>query len=459
MKSTMQLNMEHMKNGTANLETIVSDRLSLIEKYHNYNAIVSCNKEQVIQQARELDAAIRSNNHVGELCGSIITVKDNLDVKGLSSTAGMEKFKNNIAKEDCPTVARLRREGAIILGKTNMPAGAMDMQTFNNIYGRTSHPDFPEYTCGGSSGGGATAIKLGISDADIGNDFMGSIRVPSHFCGIYGMIGTQKVLPYEQLVGGNPYGSTMSNILRIGIQASSLQDLNTLFCILANKNMIFPSSDSKTNIHIAYSEHCGELPLAQNYSLIFQEFITKLSKTYPTSSIKETQVDFKKARDCFLKLLYGNMSTTLPSIVWIAMGPKMSNKLKDYLLQEEERERIINQLDLLYQDYDILLTPVTASSAFPHILPKKMRGGQAIYDDMIIDGNKVPYSVANMGYTTPFSLSSSPVIVIPIGKTKEGLPLGIQVIGNRFHDLDLIKIASILEETLGQKLIMETDLL
>jgi amidase len=444
----MLQNISNVKNGNVKLEAIVKDRLALVEKYKAYNSVVSYDKDEIISQAKAIDAKIQCGKNVGCLSGAIITVKDNLDVKGLLSTGGIKKYKNNLALEDCTVVKKLRAEDAIILGKTNMPAGAMDMQTFNSIYGRTNHPDFPEYTCGGSSGGGATSVKLGISDADIGNDFMGSIRVPAHFCGIYGMIGTDKVIPLHNIVGGKPYGSTMSNILRIGIQAATMQDIDLLFNLLSKKSMLFPTTYKGDSIKIIYTENSSGLPISEDYKTVYNQYINKLKEKFHVEKLSEDKFDFSKARDCFLKLLYGNIAISLNPIIRLLVASKMSANLKDYLIAEEEREKCIEQLDSLFDDYDILISPVTVTPAFKHKFPLKVRGHQAIYEDMIVNGKKVSYATSNMGFTTPFSLTSNPVIVIPIGKYKDGLPVGIQIVGKRFHDLDLKKIVTIIGETI-----------
>ncbi len=446
MESKMIWQIKNVKEKKITVLEIVKERLSLLERHKSCNAVICYDKKAVLEQAAELDNSIKEGKSSGKLAGAVITVKDNLEVKGLSATAGMKKYINNIPSQDCDVVKKLRDEGAIILGKTNMPAGAMDMQTFNDIYGRTNHPDFPEYTCGGSSGGGAAAIKLGISDADIGNDFMGSIRVPAHFCGIYGMIGTDRIIPLENIVGGKPYGSTMSDILRIGIQASDLSELHLLFTIIADESKIFPLKQNSGQLKIAYTKDCGDLPISKEYATCFTDFIEGLSAKYQVNEINQSDFDFQKSRECFLKLLYGNMSVSLPTIVRLMMGSKMSNKLKDYLNEEEKREECLAQIDKLMAEYDILLTPVTATAAFLHKSPVKTLGHQAIYDDILVDDTKVPYSVANMGYTTPFSLTANPIIVIPIGKTPKGLPLGIQVVGRRMHEYDLLKYAGIIAQ-------------
>lgn len=437
---------ENVKDRKITVLEIIKERLALLERHKSCNAVICYDEKTILEQAIELDSNIKAGKSVGKLCGAVITVKDNLEVKGLRATAGMKKFQNNIPLIDCDVVKKLRDEGAIILGKTNMPAGAMDMQTFNDIYGRTNHPDFPEYTCGGSSGGGAAAVKLGISDADIGNDFMGSIRVPAHFCGIYGMIGTDKVILLDNIVGGKPYGSTMSNILRIGIQAANLNDLHLLFTIIADDSKIFPCTRNSDQLKIAYTKDCGGLPISREYAACFADFIKGLSAKFHVNEINQSEFNFQKSREYFLKLLYGNMSVSLPTIVRLMMGSKMSNKLKDYLNNEEEREECIVQLDQMMAEYDVLLAPVTATAAFPHKSPLKTVGQQAIYDDILVDDTKVSYSVANMGYTTPFSLTGNPVIVIPIGRTAKGLPLGIQVVGRRMHEHDLLEYAGIISQ-------------
>lgn len=446
MESKMSWQIEQVKNRKITVLQIVKERLALLESHKSCNAVICYDEKRVLEQATELDDNIKAGKNIGKLCGAVITIKDNLEVNGLRTTAGMKEFRDNVSFQDCNVVKKLKDEGAIILGKTNMPAGAMDMQTFNDIYGRTNHPDFPTYTCGGSSGGGAAAVKLGICDADIGNDFMGSIRVPAHYCGIYGMIGTDKVIPLENVVGGKPYGSTMSNILRIGVQAANLQDLHLLFTIIADDSKVFPLIQNLDQLKIAYTKDCGELPISKEYSDCFTHFIDQLSANNHVNKIKQSDFNFEKSRECFLKLLYGNMSVSLPSIVRLMMRSKMSNKLKDYLNKEEEREQCIIQLNQLMAEYDVLLAPVTATPAFQHKRPVRTLGHQAIYDDILVDHTKVSYSVANMGYTTPFSLTGSPVIVIPIGKTAKGLPMGIQVVGKRMREYDLLKNAEILAE-------------
>jgi len=444
LESKMMCQIENVKAKKITVSEIVKERLTLLERHKSCNAVICYDEKMVLKQAADLDSNIKAGKNTGRLCGAVITVKDNLEVEGLRATAGMKKFQNNIPSQDCAVVKKLKEEGAIILGKTNMPAGAMDMQTYNDVYGRTNHPDFPEYTCGGSSGGGAAAVKLGISDADIGNDFMGSIRVPAHFCGIFGMIGTDKVIPLDNIVGGKPLGSTMSDILRIGIQASFLSDLHLLFTIIADDSKIFTLIQNSDKLKVAYSKDCGGLPVSNEYSECFMDFVERLSEHFNVSEIRQSDFDFQKSRECFLKLLYGNMSVLLPGIVRLMMGSKMSNKLVDYLKAEEIRDECIAQLDQLLAEYDVLLTPVTATAAFKHINPVKILGNQAIYNDIPVDDKKVPYSVANMGFTTPFSLTGSPVIAIPTGKTAKGLPLGVQVVGRRMHEYDLLKHADMI---------------
>jgi len=181
MYSEMKVQMAEVRAGRLTLEVLARQRLERLASLNpQVNAVVEFHADAFLSQAMEADRQLAAGNALG-LAGAIVTVKDNLNVKDMKSTAGVMKMKDNLDVADSSVVDRLRQAGALILGKTNMAPAAMDVQTDNPVYGRTNHPSFPDRTCGGSSGGGACAVSLGISDMDIGNDLMGSIRIPAGF--------------------------------------------------------------------------------------------------------------------------------------------------------------------------------------------------------------------------------------------------------------------------------------
>jgi amidase len=340
-----------------------------------------------------------------------------MEVEGFKATAGMLRFKENVSKGDCN--------------------------------GRTNHPKFNDKTCGGSSGGGACSVALGISDIDIGNDFMGSIRIPAHFCGIYGLIGTDDTIPLDKIVGGKPYGSTMTKILRAGFQAASLFDLEYVFNIISNIDKVLTPKVLQDKLRIAYTASAGGLMLSAEYTQLYHKYIAKLSKDHNLVEVKDNDFDFEKARKCFLGLLYSNITITLPPVIrflarYIGGKPFMTTNLKHYLETEEIREKCIEQLESLLGEFDVLLSPVCSMAAFEHQTPAKMQGEQAVYRDLRIDDKRVSYAAATMGYTTPFSLTSSPVVTIPIGRNSIGLPMGVQVVGRRNREYDLLQSTKVL---------------
>ena len=153
-------------------------------------------------RAREADEALAAGKVWGPLHGLPIVIKDNFSTAGVRTTSGSKKFENHIPREDAVAVARLKRAGAIIIGKTNLPEFARDNQTHNEVAGTTNNPWDPRRTSGGSTGGGAAALAAGFGFLELGSDIAGSIRNPSHFCGVYGHKSTLDVVPGESAPSG-----------------------------------------------------------------------------------------------------------------------------------------------------------------------------------------------------------------------------------------------------------------
>ena len=426
------------------VEAIALERLAILEKENpRVNAVVECHPDLVLSQAREIDTKVKQGK-AGRLAGAVITVKDNLNVKGMRTTAGFTRLKDNLAAEDCEAVRRLRAEDALILGKTNMPPGAMDAQTDNPVYGRTNHPMFPDRTCGGSSGGGACAVKLDISDADVGNDLMGSIRIPAHFCGIYGFVPTGGAISLQGFAGGKPMGSTLSNMLRIGLQAKTPEAIGLLYSVLAEHGFPCVRGDLGSRLRIAWSLDCGGLPLGSGSRECLERFIERIGASNDLYELRGDEYPFQLARESFTALLYGAIAAALPRPAFIAarylMGNRhMDRRLKTYLEAENSREVCKHAMRLLMERFDCLLTPVTATPAFPHMKPDRVVNGQPFYGGFPVDGQTVLYAAANLGYTTPF-FTADPVMSMPAGVTGEGLPVGIQAVCGAYHEDGLLRI-------------------
>ena len=450
MGHDMLANIRAVSRGEKTVEAIARERLNLLEQENpRVNAVVECHPELLLAQAMEIDEKVRLGK-AGRLAGAVITVKDNLDVKGMRSTAGFLRLKDNLAVKDCDAVSRLRAEDALIFGKTNMPPGAMDAQTDNPVYGRSCHPLFPGRTCGGSSGGGACAVRLSISDADIGNDLMGSIRIPAHFCGIYGFVPTGGAISLNGFAGGKPVGSTLSNMLRIGLQAKTPEVVEAVYSVLADHG--FPSINAGlgNRLKIAWSLDCGGLPLSGDSRECIGAYLEKLGQSNDLYELKADDYPFSQARESFIRLLYGAIAAMMPPAACFAarylMGNRhMDRRLKTYLEAEDQREECKRAMGRLMERFDCLVTPVTATPAFPHIKPARVVNGQPFYGDFWVDGQKTLYASANLGYTTPF-FTSDPVMSVPAGVTGEGLPVGVQVVCGAYRENGLMRIVQKLRE-------------
>ena len=179
--------LEKIKQREVSSLEVLESFLAQVEKVNpTINAIVALDIERAKEKAIEADNKINLKSKLGPLHGLPMTIKDAFEVEGIVSTGGNPAWKDNIPKRNAEAVQRLVDAGAIIFGKTNVPFLSSDLQSFNKIYGTTNNPWDLERTPGGSSGGSAAALAAGMTPLELGSDIGGSIRVPAHFCGLYG---------------------------------------------------------------------------------------------------------------------------------------------------------------------------------------------------------------------------------------------------------------------------------
>jgi amidase len=208
--------------------------LRRIEAYNpKLNAIVTLLRKEALLGAKEADRAVNSGEKLGLLHGVPVTVKDCFEMKGVRTTAGSKSLFDYIPKQDSNVVKRLREAGAVIIGHTNIPEMAGDWQTYNPLFGTTNNPWDVARTPGGSTGGGASALAAGLTFLEVGSDLGGSIRIPSHFCGVYGhkpSIGTVSTRGHVPPVPGAPPGEPFFSVA--GPLARSAGDLRLAMDVL-----------------------------------------------------------------------------------------------------------------------------------------------------------------------------------------------------------------------------------
>ena len=450
----------------------VLDRIAAINP--SVNAVVTLDEADVRAQADVLDAMQLDGRIRGPLHGVPITVKDNLEVNGVRATASHLAFKDNIAHKDAVVVARLREAGAIFVGKTNLPDMAMDFQTNSPIFGRANNPWDLERTTGGSTGGGAAAVASGISCLEVGNDLLGSIRIPAHFCGVCGFVPSTFAIPRTGVIPETPTGGSLSQLLRIGVLARDVGDIIRVFPLLVgpdgedacalpiaweygqtiavaasaeNEMPKEPTPDDKA-LKIAWVEDAEGIGISRETSKLLGAFLTRVAeKGHRTERLDSGLLGFRSAKHIFAGLLYPVIGTRMPKPVLLAArilgkNPGFHDNFKRYLANEADRHTLIRKVDKVFLDHDILICPVSSTPAYPHLLPEKGMGGMPRYTRGIeVDGVPMEYGDANTAFTILFSVTGHPVVVIPIGKTENGLPVGIQIVGKRWSDPSLLNTA------------------
>jgi amidase len=459
---------------------VLDAHLVQIAKHNSkLNAICTLDEERARQQAQQADEALARGENWGILHGVPITIKDIFETAGLRTTAGYIPLKDYVPQQDATVVARLRAAGAVILGKTNMAELAGDFQSTNSLFPRVNNPWNLDYTAGGSSGGSAAAVAAGLSPLDIGNDIAGSIRQPAHFCGVYGLKPTDRRISTAGMipeVPGMPY--CLRQMMTVGCFARSLEDIRLCFSLIAGADLRrpdvppisldIPSGKTLRELKIAWIDEWTEVPVAVEIRDTIQAIAQKLSqagaqierwlpRNFELSKIlnlygrmaayiniyaqpinrynlrRSWQQIFRTATqgDKELRKL-GDFSRLLPEL--------LNPRLKGYFETLTERDHFIAQIDEALEPWDVWLTPVAATPAFTH---------RPAWSAIDIEGKSYPHGVANGAYTMPFNLSSHPAVVIPIGQTQDGLPIGLQIIGKRWREMELLAIAQELDQAIG----------
>ena len=438
------------------------------------NAIVTLDEEGARNLARQADEALAGGELWGPLHGVPITIKDNYATAGMKTTTSHPPLAEYIPDFDATVVSRLKDAGAIIIGKTNLPQLGMDYQTISPVFGVTNNPWDQRRTPGGSTGGGAAAVAAGMSALSLGNDIGGSIRIPTHFCGIYGIKPTENLVSKFGMNPGLPLGKYRSvrHMVSCGPLARSIEDLKLSLRVIAgpdNKDedvpyipLAEPAKRELKTLRIAWIDDFGGVPVTKETRLALKEFAGKLTQRGCT--VKQTQpkgFDPDVIWSTYGKIMDMEVGVYTPSLMRFVSYLLGGSYRKDvpflemvypitydkYMEALTIRDIQVSSLEGFLDEWDVWLCPVTCIPAYRHIKPKRYFGPYALYDrEILVDNKPVNYLVANGSYTTVFNLTGSPVVVIPIGYTKEGIPIGVQIVGKRWHDMELLGFAQQLDE-------------
>ncbi len=419
------------------------------------NAFVSIDDSRAPLQAREADEAIRRGRSVGPLHGVPITIKSSIDVAGLLCEAGTRIREGYRASSDAPLVSRLKHAGAIILGNTTVPEFLMAWETHSALYGRTNSPWNMERTPGGSSGGEAAVIAACCSAAGIGSDGGGSIRVPAHFTGICGLKPTPGRIP---ATGHFPASVGPFALLGVvGPMARTVRDVQLIFEAIAGPDNGDPSAapvplraspeTSLRQARVGYFEDDGRTSVTKETRRAIQRAARALAdagfivEPFRPEGLEEARqlwrVLFIDGAAMVLRQAYKDRESAMYSIVReiieaAAGDPPLTAELLLSTLFERDvlRSRFLEQMDR----YPILLCPVNAVPAFRH--------GERSWD---VDGQTVHYLDAS-SYSQWFNLLGNPAAVVPVDKSNEGLPIGVQIVGRPWEEERVLAVAAVVEQ-------------
>jgi Asp-tRNA(Asn)/Glu-tRNA(Gln) amidotransferase A subunit family amidase len=422
------------------------------------NAFAHLDGERALEQARAAEDALSRGVELGALHGVPVTVKSCIDVAGLRCEAGTKIRAGYVAAEDAVLVKRLRAAGAIILGTTNVPEFLMAYETDNLLYGRTCNPWDLTRTPGGSSGGEAAAIAAGCSAAGVGSDGGGSIRVPAHFCGICGLKPTPGRIPSSGHFP--PCDGPFARLGVVGPMARSVRDLRLLLEVLAGPDDGDTSSapvairriaeQELKRVRIGFFEDDGSvLPTPETRAAVRTAAEALASAGFPVEPFRPAGLEqahqlwwvfFGLAGGMLLKpMLEGqemNLSPILREMTEVVKAEPpltLDLLLAAWLDSDQCRRRLLEQM----RNFPVLICPVSAAPAFRHGEGSWRRGGTC-----------APY-LETMRYSQWFNLTGNPGAVVPVGRSPEGLPIGVQVVGRPFEEELVLTVSAEIEKACG----------
>jgi len=438
---------------------LVEAHLTRIEKLNpKLNAFVQVDAEGARRQARAAEESVTRGEKVGPLHGVPISIKSSIEVTGMKCEAGSKLRAGFVAAKDAPLVSRLRRAGAIILGTTNTPELLMAWETDNLLYGRTNNPWDLSRTAGGSSGGEAAAIAAGCSAGGVGSDGGGSIRVPAHFSGICGLKPTPGRIP---ATGHFPISvGPFALIGVVGPMARTVSDLKLLFEVMQGPDdgdpsaapvpVRWPSRDDLKKLRIGYFEDDGRTPVTAETRAAVRTAVEALKQAgFQVEPFRPEGLEqarqlwwqfFGIAGGMLLRPMTKGREADLSPILkqhlnHVATEPPHTGQtlLDTWIMRDLVRMELFSQM----REYPILLCPVASIPAFRH--------GERSWE---IDGKTVQYLDA-WSYTEWFNLLGNPAVAIPVGRSNEELPIGVQIVARPWEEELALAVAVELEGQRG----------
>ncbi|SHN77252.1 amidase [Bradyrhizobium erythrophlei] len=448
--------------------------ISRIERHDTkVNAVCVRDFERALTSARAADAA-RGRGENKPLLGIPMTVKESFNLVGTPTTWGIPAQKDFHPKEDALAITRIKDAGGVILGKTNVPLGLGDWQSYNDIYGTTNNPYDLGRTPGGSSGGSSAALATGYGSLSIGTDLAGSLRAPAFHCGVFAHKSTQGLVPFRGHVPP-PFPALPSDrdMGSIGPMARSAADLSLLLDVVAGPDPLDsgkayqlslppPCHADLKSFRILVIDSEAMLPT----DTVVRSAIDRLASNLGKAGVqiaRESPLwpDFAATSALFMRMLMSALSVGFaPEIYEGAVAAAASlpaddrsgqaERLRgiafshrDFVMAESARAQLRAKWRALFESFDAVICPVMPTPAFPHDHTAEQESRR-----IMIDGKEFPFA-DQMAWQAVANLTGLPATAIPIGFSPNGLPVGAQIIGPWLEDRTPIKLAELIEREFG----------
>ncbi|MBM3944980.1 MAG: amidase, partial [SAR202 cluster bacterium] len=418
------------------------------------NNYLTLNRDEAMQQAKSAEQAVMKGGKLGALHGLPISIKDLEITKGLRTTGGSLAYKDRVTDEDSIIVERIRKAGAVILGKTNTPEFGLIGRTENRLGDPCRNPWNPERTTGGSSGGAGGSVIAGLCALAQGSDGGGSIRIPSSYCGVYGIKPTLGRTPRY---GGRNAARLTNHFSQLGPMTRTVRDSAVLLQVLAGydprdvnslrdtpQDYVAAVGKPVKGMRFAWSRNYGYAAVDPEVA----EVCEKAAKVFEGLGCVVDEVDFKLESpfDSFWPIYcamafasYGYLLADHAADLtdygreYIEFGATVTGA--DYARALGGMDRVRNQLTEVLTKYDFLLSPTMAVPPFEHGKPPTT-----------IAGKKADPFWGFLPFTYPINMAGNPAASIPAGFSKDKLPIGLHIVGRRGDEASIFTASAAFEQ-------------